>query len=137
MDEKEIIKEYWKTLVDTQLAIIFNILDFVGLIAVFIWVVDDFQEAVVVIIFFSVVSVGQYLNFRRIRIQLANQESTEPLLEFTKARQAQMFQEFQPNEGRKPTYEVLQAWFINNPKLSTNNSIAKSVTARITVYKLD
>jgi hypothetical protein len=137
MREKEILLDFGKALVETPLTIILHIIDILGLATVIYWVVDDLQEAVVVIVFMAVAISGQYLIFRRIRIRLADFEQAKPLVEFTRARQAQMYQESQIIEGKRPTYEILQAWFINNPKLPTETSIAKGVTAKITILKPD
>ncbi|MFC2053481.1 hypothetical protein ACFLV7_04165 [Chloroflexota bacterium] len=137
MKEKEILLDFGKALVETPLTIILLFLDIIGLAAVIYWVVDDFQETTVVLIFIITVISGQYIMFRRIWLQLDNFKQAKPLIEFTKARQAQMYHASPIVEGRRPTYEILQVWFINNPNLSLETSIAKGVTAKVKIFKSD
>jgi hypothetical protein len=48
-----------------------------------------------------------------------------------------MYHASQVVEGKKPTYQILQAWFINQPMSLGESSIAKEITAKITVFKRD
>jgi len=137
MKEKNLLIDFAKALVETPLTIIFIVLDVLGVIAVIHWVIDDFQEATVFLIFIIVIFGGQYLVFRRIRLQLASFEQAKPHIEFSKVRQAQMYHPSPIAEGRMPTYEVLQVWFRNNPSLPLETSIAKDVTALVGITKSD
>jgi hypothetical protein len=137
MKEKEILVDFIKALIETPLTIILLILDLLGLAAVIYWVVDDLQEAVVVITFVIVLSISQYLVFKRIRLQLANFEQAKPQVKFSRIRQAQMYHASKVVEGKRPTYQILQAWFINQPLSPGESSIAKDITAKITVFKID
>jgi hypothetical protein len=136
MKEKELFKDFTKAFVEAPLAIIFLILDILGVLAVIHWVIDDIQEVIVFLVFILVMFVGQYLVFRRIRLQLANYEQAKPHIEFSKARQAQMYLP-SPLGGRMPTYEVLQIWFKNNPLTPIETTIAKDITALITITRSD
>jgi hypothetical protein len=137
MKEREILLDFGKSLVETPITIILFLLDLVGVFAVIYWVVDDFQEAIVVVAFIIIVYIGQYIVFRRIRLQLASFEQAKPLIKFAKVRQAQMYHASPVIDGRRPTYEIIQIWFINNPKIPLDESIAKDVTAKGTVIKPD
>jgi hypothetical protein len=133
MKERAVLVDFGKALIETPVTILFLALDVVGIAAVFYWVVDNFQEAVVTVIFMLVIVSGQYLIFRRLRLQLASYEDSRPLLQFSRSRQAQLYQPSSVVEGRRPTYEIVQAWFINQPINPTDTSVAKSVSARIKV----
>ncbi len=56
-------------------------------------------------------------------------ENAKPNLVFTETRETPLF-----DDKGKPSYHGLQAWFVNRPKVSSDNSIAEDVTARITFY---
>lgn len=137
MKEKDILIDFAKALIETPLTIILLILDLVGLAAVIYWVVDDLQEAIVVIVFIVIFGISQYLVFRRIRLQLAGFDQAKPRLKFSRVRQAQMYHASPVVEGRRPTYEILQTWFINQPALPGEASIAKDVTAKITIFNFE
>jgi len=58
MKEKDLLLDFAKALVETPLTIILLILDLVGVAAVMHWVIDDFQEAAVFLIFIFIVFSG-------------------------------------------------------------------------------
>lgn len=65
MDEKNIITNYVKALLEAPVSIFFFLLDLAGIYAVIRWVVDDQEELLVVLIFIFLVQVGNYLIFRK------------------------------------------------------------------------
>jgi hypothetical protein len=55
--------------------------------------------------------------------------SGSPNIIFAQWRESPFF-----NPTNNPTYHGLQVWFLNKPKTSTEDSIAKDVTAKVTFY---
>jgi hypothetical protein len=136
MNEKELVIDFTKSLIEAPLAIIFFVLDILGIIVVIKWVIDDFQELIVFLIFVIIVNIGQYLIFRRYRLRLANFELAKPCIEFSKVRQAPLIFS-SPLGVNLPGYEVLQVWFRNNPQIPLETTIAKNVTALVEIVKSD
>ncbi|OGO25726.1 MAG: hypothetical protein A2136_04995 [Chloroflexi bacterium RBG_16_54_11] len=137
MNEKDSLKAFVKALYETPITIIFFILDVVGVIAVWVWVIDDWQEAIVFPIFIIVIFGGQYLVFRRIWQQLARYEAAKPHIEFSQIRQAPIFGPWVMSDDKDTTFEVLQVWFRNNPSIPSEQTIAKAISALIVITKSD
>jgi len=70
------------------------------------------------------------LRMQNIKVEgrLAQIENSKPNLVFKKAGEWQFY------ANGQPTYRALQAWFINNPQATSDNSVAKDVTAVVTFY---
>lgn len=137
MNEKDTIKAFVKAIIETPVTIIFLILDVVGAVAVGIVVIDDFQEAIIFVVFILVVLLGQYLLFRRVWQPLAKYEAAKPHIEFSQIRQAPMFGRWLVSSDKENTFEVLQVWFRNNPSIPSEATIARAVTALIVITKPD
>lgn len=58
-------------------------------------------------------------------------ENSKSKLVFKKAGEWQFY-----NANGQPIYHALQTWFINNPEIATDDSVAKNITATITFYNL-
>jgi hypothetical protein len=137
MKELEILQDYLKGLISSTLTIVFLILDLFAVVAVILWVVDDIREGLVVIVFILLVWFGHYLIYRQLRLKLVKFEQSQPSIEYSRMRKAQMFSPSPVTKERRPTHEVLQAWFKNIPFIPLEATIAKDVSARITLFDLD
>jgi hypothetical protein len=133
MRERDTYAAFARVLVETPLAIVLLVLDIVGIAAVVYWVVDDLTEAAVVLIFIAILLTSQYLVFRK----LWRQTQASPRVHFAEARQAQMHQASQVLGRSMATYQVTQAWFANNPVSPTESSVARGVTARVTLTSFE
>jgi hypothetical protein len=133
MKERDTVTDFIKDLAKTPLAILLLVADLVALAAIAGWVADDAAEATALIIFVIVLLVGQYLVYRSIWRRLFKYERAAPSLRFAEPRQAQMYHDSPVSSTRTPTYQVLEAWFLNRPATPTEDSIARQVTAKVTV----
>ena len=134
-DERKILSDFGKAILDAPLTIVLFILDLAAIAAVLIWVVDDVPEALVVAAFVIVVHVGHYLIFRKMWLRIDEFENAKPSIRFTEVRQAQMYHDSPVVAGRTPTYQITQAWFENKSEAPTDRAIAVDMTARILVLK--
>lgn len=133
MKELDTFTAFAKALVETPLAIILFVLDIAGIIAVIYLVVDDLTEGSIVIAFIAILLISQYLVFRK----LWRQAQASPVVQFAETRRAQMHQQSQVLGRSMPTYQVVQAWFANNPIWPTESSVAREVTAKVFLYSSD
>jgi hypothetical protein len=129
MNERKIITEFGKFLFHTPIAIGLFILELIGAWTVLGFVVDDSSEAAVVISFMFVILISQYLLFRKMYIET----EALPNLSFDQIRKAQMHSPSVILGRSTPTYVPVQLWFKNSPAYPTESSIAKSVTAKVSI----
>jgi hypothetical protein len=133
VDERQIIADFFRALFDTTLAVVLFILDVIGLLAVAVWVIDDLSEALVVGVFLAVILVASYLLFRKSRMQVARYEDSSPRIVYFDTQQAQMYHDSPVVSGKTPTYQILQVWFENKPRIRGTSSVGRNVTARVTL----
>ena len=67
-----------------------------------------------------------------LRQQLEAIEQSRPRVEIDSIRQAQLYRQLHTADGKGPIYGLLQVWFKNQPRVSTEKSIARDVAAEIT-----
>jgi hypothetical protein len=129
MSEGRVIRAFGTYLVQTPIALVFLALELVGAWTVLNWVVDDNSEAIVAGLFFALVLLSQYLLFRK----LWRETQALPAIKFDQSRIAQIHSHSKIAGKPIPRYVPVQVWFENTPGFPTESSIAKQVTARLTI----
>jgi len=131
--ERNVLSAFGRALVEKPLSKLLLLLDLVGVAAVVVWVVDDWLEAAVILVFLVVVLSSFYLVFR----EIWSSSQSSPRILFDQVRQAQIYQPSQILEQRVPSYNLLQLWFLNTPTLPLDASVARQVTAKVTLERPD
>jgi hypothetical protein len=137
MRERDTLADFGRELAHTPLAILLFLADLAALAAIASWVVDDANEGIVLATVLVVLLVAQYLVFRSIWRRLFKYERAAPRLRFSQVRQGQMYHDSPVIDSRTPTFEVVQAWFTNQPASPTEFSVARGVTAKVTLRRPD
>ena len=133
MKERDIIFSFARALVEKPLSIVLLILDLAGVVAVAAFVIDDQAEGLIFFLFLAILLFSQYLVFRK----MWREQQSYPRLVLSQVRQAQMYQKSAIVDRRTPTFHVIQVWFANQPVLPNDASIAREVTAKITIFSTD
>jgi hypothetical protein len=137
MRERDTLSDFAKELTHTPVAIILYLADLAGILVIARWVIDDIGEGLVLGVLLLVLLLAQYFTFRSIRRRLFQYERAAPQLRFSRVRQAQMYHDSPVIDARTPTFQVLQAWFTNEPANPTDRSTAREVTAKLAVLRPD
>ena len=85
MRKQSDFQAYLKAVGDAPVNIVFIVLDIVSLVTVLIWVVDDWKELAVTLIFLTVMLCGNYLIFKKQRETIGDRENRIAELEATEA----------------------------------------------------
>lgn len=133
MKERSILAAFGKALVETPLSIVLLVLDIAGIGAVLYWVIDDVREAGVIVAFLVILFTSQYFVFRK----LWTSYQSVPKIVFDQVRQAQIYQKSQILDKKVATYQLVQIWFRNIPLFQSESSVAREVTAKVTVAQKD
>jgi len=137
MRERDTVADFGKELAHAPLAIILFLVDLVALAAIASWVVDDINEGLVLLALLLVLLFAQYLIFRSIWRRLFKYERAAPRLHFSRVGQGQMYHDSPVIDSRTPTFEVVEAWFTNEPANPTDSSTARAVTAKVSLMRPD
>jgi hypothetical protein len=73
--DKADFRSYLGAVIDAPIGIIFALLDLAAMVGVFLWVVDDLNEVVVLLAFVLVTHLGHYLIFRKERFRVTALQS--------------------------------------------------------------
>jgi hypothetical protein len=150
LNEKGIFTDYVKSWINTPLQIFLLIIDIAGIAAIFQFVVDDFGEGIIVALFIIVIFFSSYRTFRDMKIQITKYTQAMPDIKFFSIRQASVTERrryaISSNSESASrlsrylafqTFECLEVWFINEPEIPIESTIARDVTAFISIKSPD
>jgi hypothetical protein len=116
------------TVVSALVTIGFQVLDIAQVASVFGWVFDwrwFTLGSFIVFLIFVAWWTGGLESYKR------RTENSKPNIVVRKKDKDEW--QFYSKDGQ-PTYHALQVWFVNNPQVTSDNSVAKDVTAVVTFY---